>query len=100
MQPVSPYRQLALAILDAEEAASGSPDAAARVANELRTRLFDMGQPKFLLGIVGVLVSVVGLEQDESPRTVYESMFSLCPTDSDWQVMAAQWREWKERQDG
>lgn len=82
--PPSPFRETALALLDAEEQDNQ--------AGALRKALIEHGiNPKFLIDLVAVTVGVLAFQADETPRTVYEQLFANCPDDADWRKMIETW---------
>lgn len=86
----SEIRALALALLDAEEA--GGRDAQRR-SRELRTRLHALHNGELMTELVVTAVTCIALDSDQTPRTVYEALFGLCPSDADWREMAERFKE-------
>lgn len=82
----SPFRQTALALLDAEEKDNQ--------AGAIRRALIDGGvDPRFLIDLIAITVGVIAYQADETPRSIYETMFANCPKDQDWRAMVEAWRD-------
>ena len=79
----SPFREVALALLDAEE---DSVQTAALRRGMMHT------SPQFLLDLISVTVGTIAFRAEESPRSIYEMLFSTCPTDEEWRSMFEAWQ--------
>lgn len=88
--PPAEYRQVALALLDADE--EGGRDPRARIMT-LREKLYALHAPETLTEIVAIAVTCIALDGCMSPRTVYENLFSVAPSDRDWPELRDNWEE-------
>lgn len=84
----TPYRQVALALLEAEEA--DNPSAT------LSNGLLEVAQPAKLIELMTSLACVLAYHSEETPRTIYEQLYASCPADATWRDIAEAWREERE----
>lgn len=82
---VAPYREMALALLDADE----HPRAASAL---MRDRFSDI-RPEVLCQVAVECVIAMAFIGEISPRTVHDRLFAMAPEDAEWEVIAEAWRE-------